>query len=346
MRKTLCLIVLSLCTALPAGASQWGRNLENRNTSSLSARIGSILTLQGSVQETTRPFFDVTGQQRKQAYALDYDLEELGFDGSYLTFGLEFEKMWKYVTLQFSGSYVNPTAHSTVPRDAYIGVGEVEFGGKNYEYMVIQKGEQFDADMQAGLFSARAFFTPFTLEPKDYWIQFVPSIYGGLFAFAGHYEIDAGPARGLTTYEIPPRDYVIGGTGKGWAGVALPEIGAAAELTLGLGERHNRNISLVVQGYYSIFQFEGTTDELNISSRHDKTLDLDYDSYGGRILLEVPLNEAVDLVFGGGYQYMKAHATVEAKDRPVEEILVLREKFDKKIDFEMSTFTAMAGIRF
>ncbi|MFH0954055.1 MAG: hypothetical protein V1873_06975 [Verrucomicrobiota bacterium] len=347
MRRTLLAVAVALLVVPAAHASQWGRNLENRNAASLSARVGSILSVDGTVRETYRPFFDVTGQDWKQKYAKEYTLDELGFTDSYPTYGLEFEKMWKYVTLRVNGMYVNPSSSTTAERrDAYISVNEVKFEGKSYDHMVIPKGQAFDADMQSGFFGLRTFVTPFTLEPEDYWAQFVPSIYVGIFGFVGSYEIDAGPAQGLTTYELPPHTYVIGGTGKGDAALAIPEIGIGGELTLGLGERRGRNVNLVVQGHYSLFQFQGSTSDLGIDTRYDKLLDLDYDNYEARVLLEIPMTDGLDLIFGAGYQYVKAFATVEAAAESAEEIIRRREKFDKEISFKMSAVTGMIGIRF
>lgn len=337
------LAALLAASAYAGDSSQWGRDLDNRPTASLNLSAGSIFSLNGSVKETTRPIqeFVDTGQVGE-----DYTLEQLGFTGNYPVFGLEFDKMWKYVTLQLRASYVSATVDSMADRDGYIGVGEVSFEGEDYEYMKIPKGQDFTADLQGGLFGLRTLFTPCTLEPRNWMIEFVPSAYFGLFSFAGYYEVDAGPAQGLITYENPPREYVVGGTGKGWTGIAVPEIGLGGELRLGFGERLGRDVSLILQGYYSVFQFEGTTEDLGISSRHEKLLDLDYTSYEVRLLFEIPMSEAIDLFFGAACQVLEADALAEATEKTPEEVLALREKFDKKIHFEMSQATALVGIRY
>ena len=347
MRRWIVPLVLlaALTTPIPAAdSSQWGRDLENRPTVSLNLSAGSLFELDGSVKETTRPIYEVLGGGNEGAE--DYSFDELGFTESYPVFGLEFEKMWKYVTLQLRGAYVAADAQAEAERDYYLGVEEVSFGGEDYDYMKIPQGQDYEADIQGGMLGARALVTPFTLEPESWMIEFVPSVYFGVFSFAGYYEIDAGPAEGVILYENPPREYVVGGTGKGWTGIAVPEIGLGGELRLGQGQRFGRDVSLILEGYYSIFQFEGTTEDLGISSRHDKLLDLDYTAYEVRLLFEIPMSESLDLFFGAGYQVIEADALSRAEDRPAEEVLALREKFDKDIHFEMSQATALLGIRY
>ena len=298
------LLAFSCVSAMATGAvraadhSHWGRDIENRNTASLGVIGGLVESIYGSVQETTRRFYEVTGQPQKQAYAEDYSLEELGFDESYPTFGLAFEKMWKYVTLQLNASYMNPTADAAAERDYYIGVEEVSFGGETYEYLVIPKGREYTADIQAGLIGARGLVTPFTLEPPAVAAEMTPWIYLGLASFIGYYDIDAGPASSVVEYEFQPRPYVVGGTGKGLTGLAVPELGFGGEVRLWQASRRGREVALLLQGYYSLFQFEGSTDDLGASSRNEKLIDLDYENFEIRLVLEVPMSANVDFFAG------------------------------------------------
>ncbi len=328
-----------------AAASQWGRNLDNKNDSGIHAAFGKVLTVDGSVKETTRPFFEVTGQPEKQK-GEDYSLKELGFDGGYPTYGLELEHMWRFVTLQFRGNYLRADSENTADRNFYIGVNQVSFEGKDYEYMFIPKGTEYTADLEAGVFGLRALITPFTLAPENYMVELVPFAYVGLFSFLGRYDIDAGEPQGVIEYETPSHEYVVGGQGSGQSFMAVPEIGIGSELRIGLHEVHNREVALVLQGYYSVLQYKGTTDNLGISSSENKDLDLDYSSYEGRLVLEIPVSERADLLLGVSYMRTDAHAEVKAQERTPEEIIELREKFNKKIDFEMSQFMALAGLRF
>jgi hypothetical protein len=348
MRKWIFPALMSLTAfgaCLKTDATQWGRYLENKNDGGVNFVIGRVLTVDGSVKETTRPYFDVTGQPEKQK-GEDYSLEELGFDGGYPTYGLELEGMWRFVTLQFRANYLRADADNTADRNFYVGVSEVSFEGKDYEYMYIPKGTDYSVDLEGGVLAFRALITPVTLAPKDYMIEVVPFVYVGLFSFFGQYDIDAGEPQGVISYETPSHEYVVGGQGSGQSFIAVPEIGIGSELRIGLNEVHGREVALVFQGYYSVLQYDGTTDNLGIGSSEDKDLDLDYSSYEGRVFLEFPISQKVDGLLGVSYMRTDAQADVKAKDRPVEEIIELREKFDKKIDFEMEQFTVLAGLRF
>ena len=61
----------------------------------------------------------------------------MGIRDSETTYGLSMEYMWKYVTLQADGSFVQASATGRAPRDSFIGVQEIRFGGQDYEYQAI-----------------------------------------------------------------------------------------------------------------------------------------------------------------------------------------------------------------
>jgi len=97
--------------------------------------------IQGSVEETIRPYYEQIGQDTPGE---SYTLSELGLDGKKVTFGIYFEKRWKYLTLGVNGFYYNPDSDTTAIRDYYIGISdEIEYEGKKYEYMMIPEGRHF-----------------------------------------------------------------------------------------------------------------------------------------------------------------------------------------------------------
>lgn len=322
------------------GQFQAGRNLEGRKTFTVSLSLGSVFGLDGEIQETERPI-EVIGGQTSGAPPEDYSWKELGFDDGFGTWGLNVEKVWKYITLQGHLSYGNPTVSSTSDRDYYIGVGEVSFQGQEFEYMVIEEGEDFSGDIDLYMLDLRMLITPIYFGDPDY-VGFTPWLHVGLYSFLADYTINAGPARGVTQYENPPRDYVTGGTGTGQTGLLVPELGIGGELSLSLSER----LRLYLQAHAALLKVSGTNRDFGVSSRNEKAVDVDYATAGARVLAEWLVSDRVDWIGGVEFRYMSGDAEIRATDKSNEEILTLREKFDKDAHFEMSSLTAFIGLRF
>ena len=342
----LVLLAAALFPSAGRAGLRWGRPTEDHLTGWVAGTAGRITSLKGSVQETTRPFYDLTEPDKNTQFAESYTLEELGFDGGYSTFGLAFEKAWSFFTFQANLSYLNPFVRSEAVRDYYIGVQEVSFNGKKYEYMNIPEGTPFTAEMEGGTFGMRGMLTPVSLTGGNV-LEITPSIGLGLNAFFSFFEIDAGPAQGVVLYEIPPHEYVVGGHGRGWSGMVLPELGAAVEIRLRTGNEKWMGPELILQGYYALFDFSGSTEDLGItSSRNAKVLGLEYDHYEARALLSLPVLKAVELLIGVGVQHMRADAEILAEDRPAEEVEERREKFNKFVHLEMTSVMFFAGLRF
>lgn len=343
---TTAMLMLALRPADGWAGPQWGRSTApGRPTAYVAGMLGQVTTLDGHVQETTRPFYDITDPGKNEQFAESYTLEELGFDGGYATFGASFEKEWRFFTLQANLSYLNPSVNSEAVRDYYIGVEDVSYNGESYDYMHIPEGTPFDAEMQGGSFAMRGLATPVSLTVGRS-VEITPSIGLGLNTFFSYFEIDAGPAQGVVLYEIPPREYVVGGRGKGWTGMILPELGAGLDVRFGGGTKEQRAPELLLQAYFALLDFSGSTEDFGISSRNAKDLDLEYDHFEARALVGIPMSRDLELLLGIGVQHMKADAEVMAEDRPAEEVEALREKFNKFIQLEMTTVTFLAGLRF
>ncbi len=328
-------VVAPTCPA----AVEWGNDLTGEKTFGVLLTGGQVTQLEGSVEETIRPYYEQIGQDTPGE---NYTLDELGLDGERSAFGLEIEQKWKYVTLQFGGYYFNPKADTTAVRDYYIGISdEIEYQGESYEYMMIPEGREFTADFHAAFCELNVLVTPVTIKPAE-TCKFVPSIYLGIISIFGRYDLDAGPPTGTTVYENPPREYVIGGQTGSWAGLGVPAIGLGGELRLGPPD----GLRLVVSGNYALFRYNGSTKYVPINIRHEKDLDLKFNSYEARILLEIPLSAKIDFVLGAEYQHLKVDADVTAIEKTEEEVEELREKFDKTIDLELSSLNGLIGLRF
>lgn len=341
-----CLTCLAMMSSqVASGAVVGGRPPDQLGLSTrVMLRGGRITSLKGVVKETTRPIFELEQLQYKYKYREDYSLEELGLDQSFTTIGLELEHRWRYLTLNLTAYYANPQASGTAPRDFYIGVEDVEYAGRSYEYLMIPAGQAYDADIQGGMVSASLRWTPLSLAASR--VTITPWIQGGLFSLFGRYQLDAGPAQGLTTYENPPQTYVVGGEGTGWAGMVIPEAGIGAESGIVLARRSAGDVKLVLAGEYSLLEFDGSTGDMGVGARHEKDVDLSYRNYGGRVELHWPVNTALHVLAGIEYRRVEADASITAQERSAEEVREFREKYDKEVDFEMTWVTGFVGVVF
>ena len=332
------MLVLGESVAL-ADVFQWGRNLKDRKKFEVDVTAGKVVKIKGSVEETIRPYYQQIGDDTQGE---SYTLSELGLDGKKAVFGFGIEQRWTYITLEFGGFYYNPTADTTALRDYYLGISnDIEYQGKKYEYMMIPEGKPFTADLKSFFCELDILITPVTIAPAPNF-EFVPFLYLGLTGIFGTYDIDAGPPTGTTVYEYPPREYVIGGQTDGWMGAGMPGVGLGGEIRIGPPD----GLRLVLEGRYVLFRYDGSTKYIPVSIRHEKDLDLNYDNYEGRVQVELPLSEKLDIVFGLSYEYVKIDAEATAIEKSPEEIEEEREKFDKKINFELSEFHGFAGLKF
>ncbi len=121
--------------------------------------------------------------------------------------------------------------------------------------------------------------------------------------------------------------------------------GLGGELRAQVGQHAGKPVGMVLQGGYSIFEFRGSSGDLGISSRNEKNLDVNYDSWDERAMFEWPISDRHDLVAGAGFRTIRADALSEAKDRSFDETVALREKFDKAIDLEITRVNALFGVR-
>jgi len=342
LRKAFIVVCAVATIARPALAQvQAGRYLGDRETFRLYLDVGQAYGLDGEVQETTRPI-EVAGLKPTTTPPENYSWHELGFDDNFPLYGLGWEKLWKYVT--FNGRLVTgrPELSGTANRDYYLGVGDITYRGREYEYMKIPRGTQYEGEIDTYTLNLALRITPFSLGNEEYYTEFTPWIHLGLFNFLGDYEIRAGRAQGVVEYENPPREYVVGGTGSGMSGLVVPEYGLGGEFRFYLAE----SAALYLMGNVALLNLSGSTGDLGISTRNEKNVDVDYQTLTTRLLLEIEMTDSTDFLIGIEYQNTTADASSRAKIRSAEEAVVIREKLDKDITFEMNTLMGLIGFRF
>ncbi len=338
-------LLAAITSNATAEAVMGGRPVDPKKDFAITVRVGEVTDIEGSVEETTRRVYELEGTPEKQFDAESYDLNELGLSSSDTTYGIGLEKQWRYVTLRGDLAYLSAEATGVAKRDYFIGVDDVDYNGRSYENMKIEQGEAYKATLDGAMAALRAQITPFTIAPENI-VSFTPWIHLGLQVVAANFAVDAGPAEGLQSYENPPRTYVIGGSGEGNGGVFTPEIGIGGELRIFLWENQAGLVELNLQGTYAIFNYNGSSDTLGISARNDKDLDVDYDAFELRGILNYPLSDEVDLLFGAEFKMLTADASSKAKITSDEEALAKRERFDKDINLELTAVEFFAGVRF
>jgi opacity protein-like surface antigen len=348
MRKSRHPLLAALACLLVAGAGpigaelRPGRALDPGKTFSVRLSAGQIDGINGEVRETKRA--GASGVTTEGRFLETYSFEELGFGESYGTFGIELEKNWRYVTLQADVQYASIDTSATARRVYALGVEDVEYRGSTYEYMLIPGGQRFDAELDALIVDAKARITPFHLASRNGGVTLNPWFLVSIYAMGADYTIDAGPARGLTTYEIDPFQYVIGGTGNGTAGAFLPGIGAGAELRFQLMPVKGDHVELALQGDFAFLDVVANTGDFGVSARNEKNLDTQYEYYEARAQLEVPLSTQTDLLFGLGLRHVKAEAEIEANRQAPGQSTT--EKYDKYATAELNSFFGFIGLKF
>ena len=324
----------------PTGQNQKGRYLEQGRRGRLTFNVGEKTPITGGVQETFRPF-DEFREEGTPQQPESFTFAELGLDESESTYGISFEYQWKWVTLFVDATYMDADVAGVAPRDLFIGVKSIQFEGQEYEYQAILEGTPYEGTIDLLALSTRLAITPVTVNAGGS-AEFVPWLMVGFFSLGGDVDVDAGPSTGIQLYENPPREYVIGGSGSGDAVAVAPEIGLGGELKFRTGERSR----LLFRGNYSWFQFSGSTGDLGVSARREKDIDLDYNALDLSASYELPIGKAVNFVIGAHFRTTDASGSVNAEERTPEEVVELREKFNKNVDFKIETFVLNFGFRF
>ncbi len=342
--------------SVPAQGIGAGRYQKLPDPFSVSLTAGYLGFDEGEVRETRRAYDTSGGEPDYKAFLSAYTLDDLNAVGKYPSFGLEIEKQWTFVTLQLNANYANPSVDavakmkstaSDIPpgqRGYYIGVEEVMFNGRNYEYMWIPDGTRFTTEAELLLGEIRTLITPFHVGGGG--IHFSPWAHFGIYGGFASYEIDAGDPEGIVYYELPPKAYVKKGRGTGAAGLAIPQIGAGGELRFDFGSRENRPASFVIRGDFGWMRLSGSPGRVGLNLETTRNVEFNWLNIRGDAHLEFPLSRSVDFLVGVSYRAIRTDATLDSIHRSEEEQEVLSEKYDKYAEFRFSQLTANAGLRF
>jgi hypothetical protein len=335
------IVLLSGGVVLPAEAGflYGGRDLEDGRDFSLRGSVGQISDFNAMVQETTRKLYDVTGSYWKQDDAENYNLNDFNIDDKHNTVGLSLEKAWRFFTFQFDTSILKMESSTVARRNYYIGIGDsIEYEGKSYERMQIPKHTPFDFEITGGTIDTKLMLTPVTLRFGS-GFRVTPMLGIGIFGFAGEYEIDAGPVQGVKIYQDPPKEFAIGGQASGILGMGMPEYGYGLEIRMGTPDTAN----LVIQGHYVMLEYDGSTAFLTSSAHREKNAEIDHTNVRGRVYLEIPLKNSRSIMIGVQYQQVESEAFISSTATDPEEILEKQERFDKEVEFGLTSMHALIG---
>lgn len=324
----------------PAGM-EWGGILSTGRTQNLRFQAGAILEFEGVVSETTRRLYDVTGATESQALAERYDTSDFDLDGPFGAAGLSLDMAWKFIRLQVDSMFLAPSVSTTARRDYYLTLNDdISFNGRTYDHLMIPEGARFSADLAGNVTELVLSFVPMGFRLGES-VVVNPSLDAGVLLFGGRYEIDAGVSTGVTQYQNPPEDFVVGGQASGLIGMGAPEWGPGVEVRI--GKPGGVNWDFQVQ--YLFFSYDGSTAFFTTADHRDKDLEFDHRNLRLRGQVEIPMR---DMAWSLGLQVQLAETegTISSSARDPEEILARRERFDKEFTFKVQAIYATAGLSF
>ena len=334
-------VLLGLALEPARGQWEWGGVIEEGREQNLRVTAGAVLEFEGMVTETTRRLYDVTGRTWSQADAESYGTSDFNLDGPYGTIGLSFDSAWKFFRLQVDTCFMNPDTKATAKRDYYIAVSDdISYNGKKYDHLMIPKGTEFEAELLGNLTELTLEFVPFGLTIDDL-VTINPSLGAGLLLFGGQYDIDAGETRGVKTYQNPPEDFAIGGSSGGLVGLGAPQWGPGLEVRVGGTE----GVVFDFEIQYLFSSYDGSTAWLTTADHRDKNLDFDHRNLRLRGQFEFPTGDLA-LTIGFLAQFVETEGTVSSTATDPEEILALRERFDKEFNLTVNSLMVTLGFAF
>ena len=237
--------------------------------------------------------------------------------------------------------FLNPSIEATARRDYYLTLNDsISYRGHDYDHFMIPDGEHFDAEFFGNMTELTLMLVPFSVRQDD-WLEVTPSLELGIIAIGGRYEIDAGESRGITTYQYPPEEFVIGGSVKDWAGIGVPQWGGGVEVRLGAADKTH----LDLQAHYLFCIYDGSTSCFTTAKHRDKDLDLDHRNLRLRAEVRFPSEKRTWSV-GVQAQFIETDGTLESSETDPKKIAAAPERFDKVFAFELNTVLATVGVMF
>ncbi len=340
------LLVATLGAAGAFAQAEWdwtSATPENRN-SQWRLYFGAITSVKGTVDETFRAFYAATGQDYKQALAESYDLGDFNVDGPYETIGFHYGHSWKYWAFKGDMTFFHISADARARRDYYIGVGkDIGYGGRKYDHLMIPRGDDFSIELLGTMADAMFSFTPITFfYGGDDDMRLTPSIDLGLVFFGGQFKVDDGRPRGTTVYQNPPVDFVIGGSSESFLGGGAPKIGLGATFVKG----RDGNVQWVSHADIGYFSYDGSTKPFTSSGHREKELDVSMFSLNAETGFVLPLGDALALTGGVRLQFLTLSGEIRSKEKDTAKIIAARERFDKSVDFTMTTAMLYVGLTY
>ena len=323
-------------------AVEWGVFVPEDRNSQWSFSYGSVLSLDGKVDETFRAYYAATGQDSKQSLAESWDLDDFGFDSPWDSFGIHYEHSWRYVSFRFDLAMFELDASAKAKRDYYIGLeDDISYGGRSYDHLKIPTGSSFSTEFSGGMGSAVFAITPFSVALGSN-VKLVPELDLGLLGAGGKWKIDAGKARGTAVYQNPPVDFVVGGTSSAFIGAGAPFAGLGLELRVGADDY----VQWVTRASAGFFSYSGSTKPFTSSSHREKDLDIDLLSIALDTAVILPMDENTCLILGAKAQWLSIDGSIKSKERNAASIIAARERFDKDVEVDMLIAQLYAGITF
>ena len=321
--------------------AQWGGSVREDSNVQVRALVGAAFHFKGMVEETERKFYTRQGDPLSGQGQESYSLDDFETDDLFGLAGLSFAAAGRWFGVRVDSVFMNPSLDGTAGRNYYLTLNDsISYRGRDYDHFMIPEGEHFDAEFFGNMTELTLMFMPFSVRQND-WLEVTPTLELGVLALAGRYEIDAGESRGLTTYQYPPEEFVIGGSVEDWAAIGVPQWGGGVKLRLGGAD----DVHLDLQAHYLFCLYDGSTSFFTTAKHRNKDLDLDHRNVQLRAELAFP-GERTTWTVGVQAQFIQTDGTLESSETDPAKIKAAPERFDKVFSFELNSILATIGIAF
>lgn len=318
----------------------WGGAVHEESNVRFGVLAGAAYHFKGMVEETERKYYTRQGDPIWSQGQETYSQDDFETDDLFGLAGITFSAAGSWVRFRLDSVFMNPSLDGTARRNYYLTLHDsISYRGNDYDHFMIPEGEHFDADFTGNMTEMTLMLAPLSL--SDDAVEITPLLELGILALAGRYEIDAGESRGVTTYQYPPEEFVIGGHVKDWAGIGVPQWGGGVQLRLG----SLQSVHLDLQAHYLFCLYNGSTSLFTTAKHRKKDLDLDHRNLQLRAALEIP-TEKRTWIIGVQAQFIETDGTLESSETDPKKIEAAPERFDKVFDFELSTVLATIGVAF
>lgn len=349
MKKTTILsftlsIVLLAVNAFAQAEWDWTSQTADNRDVQWRLYLGSIFSIDGSVDETFRAFYAATGQDYKQSLAESYDLGDFNVEGPYYTLGFHYDCSWRYWAFKWDTLFFDISADAKAKRDYYIGLGDdINYHGRSYDHLMVAKGDDFSVDLFGMMSDLMFSFTPITFfYGEDDDSKLTPSLDLGLVLFGARFKVDDGSPRGTTVYQNPPVDFVIGGNSSMFLGGGAPKIGLGGTYWSG----RDGEFQWVTHADIGFFMYDGSTKPFTGNGHREKELDISMFSFNAETGIIMPVSDDMAFTAGVRLQFLSLSGDIKSKETETAKIIAARERFDKSVDFRMATIMLYLGFTY